>query len=123
MVTDEHGGVAGLVSLEDLTERLKSVLSDLEPHAASTTILVTHAVAGRVLRALHSGQPVICHNESNLISRRGHLGNNLLGFVGILGQFDEEQGLEDFEVSGHSLAHLVLVLDAQNDKTAHLTSP
>ncbi len=52
-----HG--PGGESLDDLVDRLSDLLSDLKARSEHTHVLVTHAVTGRVIRALHSGQPIL----------------------------------------------------------------
>lgn len=46
-------------SLDDLAARLSDLLADLQTRADQTFVLVTHAVTGRVLRALHTKEPVL----------------------------------------------------------------
>lgn len=52
-----HG--PGGETLEELAARLAELLDDLNNRPAGTIVLVTHAVAGRILRALHNGQPLL----------------------------------------------------------------
>ncbi len=52
-----HG--PGGESLNDLSDRLSDLLVDLHTRSDQAHILVTHAVTGRVLRALHTKEPIL----------------------------------------------------------------
>ena len=61
--------------------------------------------------------------EGDGILISGHFSYDLSGVIGILSHLHQEGWLEYLEVADYGIAYLVLVLDTQDDKTAHGISP
>ena len=92
-----------------------------EQHLARTGRRRLAVQLDQEVRALHPRQSVIGNHQRDLIAGSIDFLHDLARIVGVFCDLHQEGRFEGLEVTGDGITHFVLILDAQNHKTAHVT--